>query len=309
MIKDSKPFISVDHWTTLSDIFIDTRYKNGKNDYDYSKEFEEVFKKNNPIIVLKTDFIPFFIDKFISFKESFILITVSNDDHCVPDFYVPSQNKELYDKCIKLLNKAELIKWYTKNPGIIHDKLIGFPLGPKWQWKTTRFFGEDKKEHMKIYSNLCLEPEKNFYNTSLKPNLIYLNFAQTTSKPFFTKHTGIRHTAKNILSKKFDFQNCTKFENYMYELKTYKFCLSPPGRGLDTHRAWEALMMGTIPIMISTTQDHLFEKLPVVIVDDWEQITTQFLNKKYEELIQKTYDFDILYTPYWDNLINIDKYS
>ena len=76
-------------------------------------------------------------------------------------------------------------------------------------------------------------------------------------------------------------QNCTKFENYMYELKTYKFCLSPPGRGLDTHRAWEALMMGTIPLMISTTQDHLFEKLPVVIVDDWEQITTQFLNKKY----------------------------
>jgi hypothetical protein len=308
MIKDSTPFISVDHWTTLADIFIDTRYKNGKNDYDYSKEFQDVFKKKNPIIFLKTDFIPFFIDKFTSFKESFILITASNDDHCVPDFHVPSQNKEIYDKCIKLLNKSELIKWYTKNPGIVHDKLIGFPLGPKWQWKTTRFFGENKEEHMRIYSNLCLEPEKKFYDKALKPNLLYLNFAQTTSKPFFAEHTGIRHTVKNILSKKFKFQACTNFENYMHELRSYKFCISPPGRGIDTHRAWEALMMGTIPIMISTTQDHLFEKLPVVIVSNWEDINVQFLNNKYEELIQKTYDFDILYTSYWDNLINIDKH-
>uniref|UniRef100_A0A6C0BUT1 Exostosin GT47 domain-containing protein n=1 Tax=viral metagenome TaxID=1070528 RepID=A0A6C0BUT1_9ZZZZ len=306
----SEPFISVDYWAKKSNLFIDNLYKNRQSNYKYEKEFIEVFTQyKNPIIFIKTDFIPFFVNQLLDFTNNFILITASNDDHCVPYLHFPCKDNDYKNKVDKLLNKNELIRWYTKNPAIVHDKLMGIPLGPKWQWKTTRFFGESKDEHLRIYNELCLKPEENLYNSSSKTNLLYINYAQTTTNPLYSPHKGIRHNLTNILRNKFGFSKGTNFENYMRELKTFKFCVSPPGRGIDTHRAWEALMMGTIPIMISTTQDHLFERLPVIIVDSWEQITTDFLNQKYEELIQKSYDFDILYTHYWDNMLFIDQNS
>lgn len=306
----SDPFISVDYWAKKANLFIDNLYKNRQHNYKYETEFNEVFTQfKTPIIFIKTDFIPNFIDQLLLFSDTFILITASNDDHCVPYLNFPCKDDDYKNKVDKLLNKTELIRWYTKNPAIVHDKLNGFPLGPKWQWKTTRFFGESKDEHLRIYNNLCLTPETKFYDTNSKPNLLYINYSQTTSNPLYSPHKGIRHKLTNILKNKFDFSGGTSFENYMKELQTYKFCVSPPGRGIDTHRAWEALMMGTIPIMISTTQDHLFERLPVIIIDSWEQITKEFLTENYDDIIQKSYDFDILYTNYWDNLLYIDQNS
>ena len=63
-------------------------------------------------------------------------------------------------------------------------------------------------------------------------------------------------------------------------------------------------MVGTIPIIIHTTQDHLFENLPVIIIkpDEWNTITHERLENEYKNIIANidNYNFDILYTPYWD---------
>jgi hypothetical protein len=82
------------------------------------------------------------------------------------------------------------------------------------------------------------------------------------------------------------------FEGYIKELSTYKFCLSPPGRGVDTHRTWEALMVGTIPIMISTALDSLFEKLPVIIVKDWFEINEEYIQIANTRLVTETEQHD-----------------
>ena len=96
------------------------------------------------------------------------------------------------------------------------------------------------------------------------------------------------------------------FETYLTELKKHKFCLSPPGRGIDTHRTWESLMVGTIPILLSSPMDSLFNDLPVIIVDDLLKITPAFLEKEYEILRSKidNYDFSKLYSQYWKDQIH-----
>ena len=38
------------------------------------------------------------------------------------------------------------------------------------------------------------------------------------------------------------------------------------GNGLDTHRTWEALLMGAMPVTVHTTLDRLFEGLPVIVI-------------------------------------------
>lgn len=58
----------------------------------------------------------------------------------------------------------------------------------------------------------------------------------------------------------------------MREYGKYRFAVSPRGNGIDCHRTWELLTMRTIPILLTSSIDSLFEKLPVVIVKDWAEV-------------------------------------
>jgi len=58
-------------------------------------------------------------------------------------------------------------------------------------------------------------------------------------------------------------------EEYFDDLSRSKFVLCPQGTGIDTHRVYEALLCGATPVVLRSTLDHLYEKLPVCIVDSW----------------------------------------
>ncbi|MEW5804411.1 MAG: hypothetical protein AB1847_20130 [bacterium] len=51
----------------------------------------------------------------------------------------------------------------------------------------------------------------------------------------------------------------------------YPFVVSAAGNGLDCHRTWELLYLGTIVITKTSSLDRLFDGLPVVIVEDWNE--------------------------------------
>lgn len=61
----------------------------------------------------------------------------------------------------------------------------------------------------------------------------------------------------------------------------FAFEVSPRGRGLDCFRTWEAMFLGTIPIVLSSPLDPLYqdEELPVVVVDSWSDITSVHLDR------------------------------
>lgn len=298
-ITDSTPFISIDFWKENSTVFIARD--------NMEKEIESVLEvEYKPIIGIKTDILLSYVEYLANIKTKFILVTASNDDHCPPYLSYPSkQSKDINNKIYKLLENDNLIKWLAKNPCIIHCKIEPYILGPKWQWKTTRFNGENKNTHMRIFKKHCLTPKKNLYDKEMKKNLLYFNFtSQTTGNPLYSPHKNIRNNIKNNLSKHFEWINNQPFEEYIETLKTYKFCIAPPGRGIDTHRCWEALMVGTIPIVESNTLNNLYINLPVVVVTDWSSITEEYLIIRYQKIIkEQNYDFNKLYTYYWKNKI------
>jgi len=63
------------------------------------------------------------------------------------------------------------------------------------------------------------------------------------------------------------------------EKTRYAFVVSPHGNGLDCHRTWESLVLGNIVIVKRSSLDPLYEGLPVVIVDDWLEITAENLGR------------------------------
>jgi hypothetical protein len=59
----------------------------------------------------------------------------------------------------------------------------------------------------------------------------------------------------------------------------YAFSISPHGNGLDCHRTWEDLILGCIVIVKTSPLDTLYEGLPIVIVNDWSEITEAALDQ------------------------------
>jgi hypothetical protein len=62
------------------------------------------------------------------------------------------------------------------------------------------------------------------------------------------------------------------------EKTRYAFVVSPHGNGLDCHRTWESLALGNIVIVKRSPLDPLYDGLPVVIVEEWSQITPENLS-------------------------------
>jgi len=53
----------------------------------------------------------------------------------------------------------------------------------------------------------------------------------------------------------------------------YAAVLSPHGGGLDCHRTWEALALGHLVVVPSSSVDPLFDGLRVVPVTRWSDVT------------------------------------
>lgn len=83
----------------------------------------------------------------------------------------------------------------------------------------------------------------------------------------------------------------------------YAFVVSPHGNGLDCHRTWESLALGSIPIVKTSGIDSLFDDLPVWIVQDWSEVTTENMKKKMFEFSNKNFNYDKLTLAYWRNIL------
>jgi len=99
------------------------------------------------------------------------------------------------------------------------------------------------------------------------------------------------------------------FENYWNEMKRSKFILSPGGLGIDCYRHWEAIVMGTIPVVETLNRTdawfETFDDLPVVFVDAYDNLTPEYLEREYERIISKarTYKYEKLTKQWWVDYI------
>lgn len=104
-----------------------------------------------------------------------------------------------------------------------------------------------------------------------------------------------RRTIVNTLSKNGIHNTYFHSAAYFNVLPHYKFIISPEGNGIDCHRHYEALMAGCIPII----EEHegirgKYKGCPVLYTKDYSEITPAYLEQKYTEMVNETYDFSRL---------------
>jgi len=207
-----------------------------------------------------------------------------------------------------LINHPLLMKWFAQNTRIQNEaKIIQLPIGldyhtisnnPNHSWKT------EGEGHLPRFQEEILfnirETMKPFYERN--PN-IYINFSKSNDR-FQQRKTAFEQIPNHLLSINNDF---TKRTQNWKNITQYTFVLSPFGMGMDCHRTWEALCLGAIPIVKAPNFQKMFEDLPVLILDEWTDITKELLDKTIEEFKTKTetkiFNYDKLNLSYWVNLI------
>jgi len=243
--------------------------------------FDPVQVKKGDTLFIKPDFFHVFFQKYHPFiQHPYVLI--SHDS----DLSVPGNYKQYLDD-------EKIFVWLARNVDYNHPKLIHIPIGFNGQLYENGNIKSISRAIQKFANNK--HPKKllylNFGITHQERRIVFSLFSQCS---FCTMTTNPKNTNNNAGK---------KLGNYLIDIAHHKFTLSPRGNGLDCHRTWEALIMGSYPIVRTTTLDPLYKDLPVVIVNNYTEVTQEFLQTKYEEMKNKPYKLEKLYAPYWFNLI------
>ena len=97
------------------------------------------------------------------------------------------------------------------------------------------------------------------------------------------------------------FQNAAiETDKYFEELPKYRFVISPEGNGVDCHRHYEALMAKCIPIVEDSALIRAkYGNVPILYTRDYSEITQDYLEQKYAEMLDQRWDFSNLFMASW----------
>ena len=250
-------------------LYIDNNYFNKylKTTVSSKKLYEEGSLNNkNPIIFLtKIEYLHELNNKVLcNLKKKFIIITHYGDLRA--------------GRFPNIIDNPFLIRWYGINMNLNNEKLYGLPIGLETKyWNRTNTLIIDKLSSIK------------------KNKLLYLNFSNTNQKR--------PKIMKELIKKGFIRSEKLKWEEYMADLASHKFCISPQGNGIDCHRTWECLYLGVIPIVEKSIALEYFKELPILFVENYNQITKDFLEQKYKEFSRIKFNKEKLILSYWKNRI------
>lgn len=191
-----------------------------------------------------------------------------------------------------LLN-TNLKKWYGQNVEYDHPKITSIPIGLE---NDCHYRSVGKRN--KIY-------QASKYSFKVKPTkMAYMNFSFWTRRD---ERIDVRNTLKN-----YDFvtDDCVdmvvqeNYSNWIENVLDHQYVICPRGNGVDTHRLWETLYLGRIPIVKKEINTRFYEDLPILFVDSWSDITESLLKNNLENLSScNNYNLERLKFSYWKNKI------
>lgn len=199
------------------------------------------------------------LDRFVAFalpsiREPFVLVT-TDGDVSVPSELRPST-------VAALLASPFLVAWYTQNAdGAGAPRIAPFPIG--LDLHTPRPFSSpaalvaDLRRLAESRPALSTQPLKIFADIDLNRN-----------SPDRIEAARLLADCDHV-----QFQHRRVSQRAIWRrYASFPFVLSLAGSGLDCHRTWEALYLGSIVVTKTSPLDTLFEGLPVVIVEDLAEL-------------------------------------
>ena len=240
--------------------------------------------------------IPWFSKMLPQINCQFLLVSGDCDESCPTDLFRTN------DEFVSFIENPKIIHWYSQNCIVKHEKITQLPIGLDYHTLS-------KTNHP--WGNMALPVEQEHLLTNIKHN----------SKPFWERELKCYSNFHFAMKTKFSYDRKDAYENIDKELvyyeptqvkryiswkkqTSYAFVLSPHGNGLDCHRTWEALCLGCIPIVKTSPLDNMYDGLPVLVVNDWKDITIELLQNTVDNYKDRPFIYEKLSLSYWMNKIH-----
>ena len=274
-----------------------------------SKDFKNI--KSGDVICIRTYQLADFINQvFVNLDVPIVLITTDADESIPSDIWVQHPGRLKVERIQRLstpvigfdkfISDKRLIHWFASNleDKFASDKLSAIPLGIDYH---TKYF---EARHSAYGQETRLEQiRKSLPSIKDRPLTVFANFhLNNTSKRYMCifgedrrtiyencKHNPLIYFEPNIIPR----------EQCWLAHGNHSFVMSPHGNGLDCHRTWEVLILGSIPIVKTSPIDGVYKHLPVIIVNDWDEITPSNLQLWKQKVMNGTYNMSKLTSKYW----------
>ena len=95
-------------------------------------------------------------------------------------------------------------------------------------------------------------------------------------------------------------------KRFAQEMNEYKFVACPRGNGIDTHRFWETLYRGSVPIVIASKWSNSLKYLglPLIEVYNWAEAGDAIKEFTDQSRPKAPSEIKSLWLPYWKKLLN-----
>ena len=254
---------------------VDNKICYAKSDYFYTWGYENFLKTSSSPFFWRNEYHPKKLEKFCVLGHS--------------DFSITDKEMLYFDKV------------FCVNKNNINPNCFPIPLG------ICNF--TDEHEKMPIYGDkkIMFEVMKETYEKTV---LAYINFDDNTNHSI-RKKLRIDFSNKDWTLSKTPDNSIFGRKNYLIDIKKSKFVFCPIGNGVDTHRLWETLYLGSIPIVINHPTHELLFDLPILFIESWEIVNENLLRETFEHFQNRKFNLQKLKQSYWNNLIKneFEKYQ
>jgi hypothetical protein len=264
--------------------------------------------QDGDVVWVRVSWLKSFVREVLPYLRGNITLVTGDSDSCIPAELGRLGEMILRTDCIS--------HWYTQNyDGTIHsDRVSPIPIGvdfhmasekPIWGEKIAAPFDQEKS---------LVDTSRSLPPLRMRSRKVYVDFG-------WQRRRGLRHYRLYVRLKGTTFHesrfrvaqllktnSAVHFQEGPLPRKEmwrkrgqYAFVLSPHGMGLDCHRTWEALALGHIVLVPSSSLDSVFEGLPVVPISSWSEINEANLDVWLDQYANFDGKNERLTSRYWLN--------
>jgi hypothetical protein len=241
--------------------------------------------------------------QIILIPKPFILVSGGGDCEC------PNQIFETDAEFQTFINCPNIIHWFCQNTLIKHPKITPIPLG--LDYETIMYYNHIRNDRGPKMTPLEQEQQIIDLRQNIRPfweriPICYGNFQYLLN----TKYGSDRTDAINKIPTKLIYYDSKNLRQTTFRNQTeFAFVVSPFGQDYECIRTWEALCLGCIVILKTSPLDPIYSDLPVLIINDWSEITQPFLESAIETFKFKhendKFNYEKLTKKYWSLLIQL----
>jgi hypothetical protein len=238
------------------------------------------------VFFCKTDYI-YQLFQFLKNRNEPCIIITGNSDYSIVDKIVND-----VPKCVR--------KWYAQNNDTSSNLLESIPIGLEntIPCSIPRYgvIWEHAKEKVEFISNSIFDTEQEG---------VYCNFNVNTY-PERKNILSICQETDYIKTGRYNNNLNSSFASYADELTRHEMVICPRGNGLDTHRLWETLYLQRVPIVKFERSLKIFEELPILFLENWEQLKDKEIIYQRFNSVKKN-SRKMLNFSYWSDKIKKEK--